>query len=152
LAVVDAGLHVLPRVHAAEVVVERLRAREAREFALGQMEQLREAAARTARVDDEARLGAERRALADPREDARLAVTLEGFDEHPVLVLDARRLRLADEEEVEIRAVPVRVGDVVVRARLGEQLVGAVARAGERAPARVAVEAEPALRPDADPR
>ena len=91
--------------------------------------------------------GAKRDPLSAPaRVDAK-SPAFEGgaLDPRLVEVFHSRIARLLDEEGVEIRAVPVRVGDLVVRARGDEELVLPVRGVRERPSLRAVEEAEPAL-------
>jgi hypothetical protein len=66
--------------------------------------------------------------------------------------LRSRGAGFLGEKSVEVRAVPVRVRDFVVRARRDEELVASVRGAGEGIPKPVAVESEAALQTARDGR
>ena len=79
-------------------------------------------AARPAGIDDEA--SPERESFSAARTTQRLhcAVALDGGDFHLVHVIDAGSDRFPNQGEVEVGPVPMRIHNLVVRARRHEQL------------------------------
>ncbi len=138
---------------AGEVRVETLGRRQAREGRLSQPKRPVEAASRPRRVDEEARAPGERRPVRTSaiRERRAAAPERHRLDLGVVDVLRAGLLRAPLQEVVEVRAIPVRVGDLVLGARGDEQLVRAVGGRGERLSEAMAVEGEASLEPAGDP-
>ena len=87
--------------------------------------------ARPAGVDDEARRDPESAAVAGALEHDAGVFLADAVHLRLVQVHRAVRLGVADERVIEVRPVPMRVADLVVRARGDEQLARMVAIVGE---------------------
>ena len=84
-------------------------------------------------VDHEAGAELERLSVARPAEAQPVAVEFCSGEQRAIAVVDAGRDRLPDEVVVDVGAQPVRVRDLVVRARRDQQPLGVETAIGERA-------------------
>ena len=126
-------VHLVEAARVREVGVEAGRLGQPVERPLPDAERLPEKSPRPRRVHGEPRADLERLsgALAGDAD-----ASVSGFDaieRRAVEILGAGVARLADEEEVEVRAIPVRVGDLVARRGGDEELVAAIRVGGEAA-------------------
>ncbi len=119
-------VHSIQPPHAVEVGEQALRRGEPRKGELLQRERAMEKPARPGGVDEEPRPAHGSPAVANRLEPRRSGLPRQRRDRRSIDVLRARRPRLLQEEEIEVGAIPVRVGDLVVGARRDEELIGAL--------------------------
>src|SRR5262249_17079616 len=137
-------------VDVCKVGVEALGRRKSLEGLLAERESTVEKTAGTRGVDDEPRTDPEPAAVADAVERGAAVLEADVFDRRPVEVLDSLALGLPHEKLVEVRPVPMRIGDFVARARGDEELIRAVLARGESLAEPVAIERESSLEAAAD--
>ena len=135
----------VPPIDEFEVRVESLRRGQPSEAQLFEPERVMEESARAGRVDHESRRDADRSALALAFEHRRTTFVAQPLEPRHVEVLGARRPRLHHERLVELRPVPVRIRDLVVRARRDHQLPLARVIVRDRRTRLMKEEREPAL-------
>lgn len=152
---IEASLASAPSLDPGEVREQRAGAGEVVVAGLGDGQGPLQEPARTARVHQEPRGGAEScphsiRALPESLQTHAGGACLARREGGSVHVLRAQTGRLVDEKGVEVRPVPVRVGHLVARTGGHQQLVGPVA-ATLPGPARLVMKiAEPPLEPAGD--
>src|SRR6185503_18148556 len=115
-----------------KMTVKRLRWGKIFKERLRQSQRSMQKTARPAGIDDES--GANRNSFSSSLsfELRALAVERNGFEFRLVEIFHAERLRFANQEMVEVRAVPMRVRDFIARTGGDEQLVAPLRIAAER--------------------
>ena len=108
---------ILPPAHAFKVAVKSLRLRQRREDGLAQSERAVKKPAGPRGVDDESRPDLDVSSMPLARQGESRRENLDALQDGLVQVLGPFVLRFAHEKVVEVGAVPVRVRDLVARAR-----------------------------------
>ena len=103
--------------------IERLRAREVFERCFRQAQRPRQEPARPAGIHDESRSNGKTSSRMLAFDLNAIAANGSASELCLIKILDAETLRLANEKMIEVRAIPVRVGNFIARTGRHEQLI-----------------------------